>query len=34
LKQHPELLQAWLNGVKTRGGDDGLPAVKKVLGLN
>ena len=34
LKQHPELLQAWLNGVKTRGGEDGLPAVKKVLGLN
>ncbi|NKI70143.1 choline ABC transporter substrate-binding protein [Collimonas pratensis] len=34
LKLHPELLQAWLNGVKTRGGEDGLPAVKQVLGLN
>jgi glycine betaine/proline transport system substrate-binding protein len=34
LKLHPELLQAWLNGVKTRAGEDGLPAVKKVLGLN
>lgn len=34
LKLHPELLQSWLNGVKTRSGEDGLPAVKKVLGLN
>ncbi|MEO6921253.1 MAG: choline ABC transporter substrate-binding protein [Collimonas sp.] len=34
LKLHPELLQAWLSGVKTRTGDDGLPVVKKLLGMN
>ncbi|MDB5768655.1 MAG: L-proline glycine betaine binding transporter protein proX [Collimonas fungivorans] len=34
LKSRPELLSAWLNGVKTRSGEEGLPAVKKTLGLN
>jgi len=32
LKQRPKLVEAWLAGVKTTGGEDGLAAVKKVLG--
>ena len=31
LKAHPEMLVTWLAGVKTRGGVDGLSAVKKKL---
>ncbi len=33
LTKHPELLDAWLAGVKTVDGQDGLAAVKKSLGL-
>lgn len=33
LKEHPELLNSWLAGVKTRSGGDGLAAVKKKLAL-
>lgn len=33
LKRNPALLTTWLNGVTTRTGEDGLPAVKKTLGL-
>jgi len=33
LKAHPDSLQPWLEGVTTREGDPGLPAVKKGLGL-
>lgn len=33
LKEHPELLNSWLAGVKTRNGEDGLAAVKKKLAL-
>jgi glycine betaine/proline transport system substrate-binding protein len=33
LKQNPQLLDAWLAGVKTVDGKDGLPAVKQYLGL-
>jgi glycine betaine/proline transport system substrate-binding protein len=32
LKQHPELLQAWLAGVTTLDGQDGLAAVTKKIG--
>jgi glycine betaine/proline transport system substrate-binding protein len=30
---HPEVLDAWLDGVTTTGGEDGLPAVKAAFGL-
>ncbi|WP_179402296.1 choline ABC transporter substrate-binding protein [Burkholderia guangdongensis] len=33
LKQHPQVLDPWLAGVKTYDGKDGLPAVKAYLGL-
>ncbi|PRX35259.1 glycine betaine/proline transport system substrate-binding protein [Meinhardsimonia xiamenensis] len=33
LKAHPEVLEAWLDGVKTRDGGDGLAAVKAALGI-
>ena len=33
LKAHPEVLDQWLAGVETIGGQDGLSAVKKHLGL-
>ncbi|WP_277187785.1 choline ABC transporter substrate-binding protein [Caballeronia sp. BR00000012568055] len=33
LKKNPQLLDAWLTGVKTVDGKDGLPAVKQYLGL-
>jgi glycine betaine/proline transport system substrate-binding protein len=33
LKKNPQLLDKWLTGVKTFDGKDGLPAVKKYLGL-
>jgi glycine betaine/proline transport system substrate-binding protein len=33
LKKNPQLLDKWLAGVKTFDGKDGLPAVKKYLGL-
>lgn len=34
LKANPKVLESWLAGVKTYGGDDGLVAVKKALALN
>ncbi|MGS0744256.1 choline ABC transporter substrate-binding protein [Glaciimonas sp. GG7] len=33
LKQNPQVLDQWLAGVKTFDGKDGLPVVKKALGL-
>ncbi|WP_413737385.1 choline ABC transporter substrate-binding protein [Sodalis sp. RH21] len=33
LKQHPEVLAAWLDGVTTRQGQPGLPAVRQALEL-
>ena len=33
LKSNPQVLDAWLAGVKTADGKDGLPAVKQYLGL-
>ncbi|WP_370675736.1 choline ABC transporter substrate-binding protein [Pleomorphomonas sp. PLEO] len=33
LKAHPDMLGAWLDGVTTRDGKDGLTAVKTALGL-
>jgi glycine betaine/proline transport system substrate-binding protein len=33
LAEHPEVLDGWLNGVTTVDGEEGLPAVKEVLGL-
>ncbi len=33
LKQNPQVLDAWLAGVKTLDGKDGLPAVRQYLGL-
>ena len=33
LKKNPQVLDAWLAGVKTFDGKDGLPAVKAYLGL-
>ena len=33
LKEHPEALDAWLNGVTTVDGEPGLPAVKEHLGM-
>jgi len=33
IRQRPVLLAPWLNGVKTRGGKDGLGAVKQALGI-
>ena len=34
LKEHPEVLDAWLNGVTTVDGEPGLPAVKEHLGVS
>ncbi|HEX9448303.1 MAG TPA: glycine/betaine ABC transporter substrate-binding protein, partial [Dongiaceae bacterium] len=34
LRQHPELVKAWLDGVTTLDGQDGLAAVQKVLGAS
>ena len=34
LKDHPDVLEGWLDGVTTLKGDDGLPAVKEHLGLS
>ncbi len=34
LKANPKMLETWLAGVKTYGGEDGLAAVKKVLAQN
>jgi glycine betaine/proline transport system substrate-binding protein len=34
LKEHPEVLDAWLNGVTTVDGEPGLPAVKEHLGIS
>ena len=34
LKAHPEPIAAWLDGVTTRTGEPGLPAVRKALKLN
>jgi glycine betaine/proline transport system substrate-binding protein len=33
LKQHPEVLETWLDGVTTVEGEPGLPAVKEHLGM-
>jgi glycine betaine/proline transport system substrate-binding protein len=33
LKANPEVLDAWLKGVTTKSGDNGLSAVKSHLGL-
>lgn len=33
LKRHPELLKAWLDGVSTASGANGLPAVQTALGV-
>lgn len=33
LRKHPQVLDSWLEGVKTYDGKDGLPAVKSYLGL-
>jgi glycine betaine/proline transport system substrate-binding protein len=33
LKEHPEMLEAWLDGVTTFEGEPGLPAVKEDLGM-
>ena len=33
LKAHPDVLNGWLAGVQTKGGGDGLAAVKKSLGV-
>ncbi len=34
LKEHPEVLDAWLDGVTTVDGEPGLPAVKEHLGVS
>ena len=34
LKEHPEVLDAWLEGVTTRDGEPALPAVKEHLGIS
>ena len=34
LKQHPDVLSTWLDGVTTVDGQPGLPAVKKSLGIS
>ncbi|MDR7375508.1 glycine betaine/proline transport system substrate-binding protein [Rhodoferax ferrireducens] len=34
LKANPKLVETWLTGVKTYGGEDGLAAVKKMLAQN
>jgi glycine betaine/proline transport system substrate-binding protein len=34
LKEHPDVLDGWLEGVTTFDGDPGLPAVKEHLGLS
>jgi glycine betaine/proline transport system substrate-binding protein len=34
LKEHPEVLDAWLNGVTAVDGEPGLPAVKEHLGVS
>jgi glycine betaine/proline transport system substrate-binding protein len=33
LKANPDTVAAWLDGVTTKDGEPGLPAVKKSLGL-
>ena len=33
LKDHPDVLGPWLEGVTTLGGEPGLPAVQAELGL-
>ncbi len=33
IKAHPEILDDWLDGVKTKDGEPGLPAVKSAFGL-
>ncbi|MCU4160173.1 glycine/betaine ABC transporter substrate-binding protein [Acidiphilium sp. AL] len=33
LKQHPQLLQSWLKGVKTASGQKALPAAEQALGI-
>jgi glycine betaine/proline transport system substrate-binding protein len=33
LKDNPDVLEPWLQGVQTRGGEPGLPAVREALGL-
>ena len=34
LKEHPDVLDAWLDGVTTLEGEPGLPAVKEYLGIS
>ena len=34
LEEHPDVLDAWLDGVTTVEGDPGLPAVKEHLGIS
>ena len=34
LKEHPEVLESWLDGVTTFEGEPGLPAVKEHLGIS
>jgi glycine betaine/proline transport system substrate-binding protein len=34
LKANPDQIATWLEGVKTKDGEDGLPAVKAYLGLS
>jgi glycine betaine/proline transport system substrate-binding protein len=34
LEEHPEVLETWLEGVETVGGEPGLPAVKEHLGIS
>ena len=33
LKQNPDVLEGWLDGVTTFEGEEGLPAVKEALGV-
>lgn len=33
LKEHPDTIDGWLDGVTTTDGEPGLPAVKKAFGL-
>jgi glycine betaine/proline transport system substrate-binding protein len=34
LKEHPEVLETWLDGVETVDGEPGLPAVEEHLGIS
>ena len=34
LKEHPDVLEGWLEGVTTFDGDPGLPAVQEHLGIS